>query len=204
VTGGDPNPGQGVSPQWARWRAQLSLDAYEARFGEPDSHGEADFVESLAPRSVLDAGCGTGRLAIELARRGIETVGVDLDEDLLALAQEKAPDLSWAVADLADMELARNFDVVAMAGNVMQFCRVDQRTDVVLSCARHLNATGALVAGFSLAIWDIEPITLGAYDAMCAMAGLRLVERWSTWDRQPYEDGDYAVSVHRRDLARPG
>ena len=54
---------------------------------------------------------------------------------------------------------------------------------------------GALVAGFSL-----EPgrLDLDTYDAHAAPAGLDLAERWSTWDRQPFAGGDYAVSVHRR------
>src|SRR3954451_22003786 len=54
----------------ARWRAKAAA-------GE-DPHGEATFVAAFSPSSVLDAGCGTGRVAIELARRGIETCGVDL------------------------------------------------------------------------------------------------------------------------------
>src|SRR5919204_5229355 len=58
---------------------------YEARARAGENvHGEADFVESFHPGSVLDAGCGTGRVAIELARRGIEVVGVDLDPGMLA------------------------------------------------------------------------------------------------------------------------
>ena len=50
-----------------------------------DVHGEADFIEQLVPRpeSVLDAGCGTGRVAIELARRGCAVVGVDIDRSML-------------------------------------------------------------------------------------------------------------------------
>ena len=186
-----------VSPQWALWRSQMDLDAYEARFGTPDAHGEADFVESLHPQIVLDAGCGTGRLAIELARRGIKVFGVDLDEDLLARAQAKAPDIVWALADLADMELARDFDVVVMAGNVMQYCRTGERADVVHTCTRHLRPAGALVTGFSLQIAGVAPLSLVEYDAMCESAGLILTERWATWDRQPYTEGDYAVSAHR-------
>jgi 2-polyprenyl-3-methyl-5-hydroxy-6-metoxy-1,4-benzoquinol methylase len=192
-----------VSPQWTQWRSQVDLDEYETRFGRPDSHGEADFVESLcvgggSATTVLDAGCGTGRLGIELHRRGIKVVGVDLDEDLLSRAQQKAPDVRWALADLADMELARDFDVVVMAGNVMQFCNVDQRAHVVHTCARHIKPGGALVAGFSLQLGDIAPLDLDTYDKMCESAGLTRVERWATWDRQPYAGGDYAVSVHRR------
>src|ERR1700732_4830520 len=57
---------------------------YQRRFDElassgVDVHGEATFVVRRAPASVLDAGCGTGRVAIELARRGITVVGVDVD-----------------------------------------------------------------------------------------------------------------------------
>ena len=44
-------------------------------------------------RRVLDAGCGTGRVAIELARRGIEVVGVDADPDMLERARRRAPQL---------------------------------------------------------------------------------------------------------------
>ena len=69
------------------------------RAGE-NVHGEADFIEALGPRSVLDAGCGTGRVGAELARRGIEVVGVDRDPGMLAAARAKAPDVDWRLGDL--------------------------------------------------------------------------------------------------------
>ena len=81
---------QMTSSAWRRWREQVDLDEYEARFAVGDAvHGEADLVASLAPTSVLDAGCGTGRVAIELARRGIEVVGVDADPDMLERAERQ-------------------------------------------------------------------------------------------------------------------
>ena len=46
-------------------------------------HGEADLVEGLGPQSVLDAGCGTGRVAVELARRNLDVTGVDVDLSLI-------------------------------------------------------------------------------------------------------------------------
>src|SRR4029079_8134136 len=50
-------------------------------------HGEADLVEALLQESggkrVLDAGCGTGRVAIELAARGFSVTGVDADAEML-------------------------------------------------------------------------------------------------------------------------
>jgi SAM-dependent methyltransferase len=113
-------------------------------------HGEADFMESLYPRSVLDAGCGTGRVAIELARRGIDVVGVDLDASMLDVARSKAPRLQWVHADLADVDLGRTFDVVVMAGNVMIFLAPGTEGAVVANLARHLGPGGRLVAGFSV------------------------------------------------------
>lgn len=159
-----------------------------------DMHGEATFVEGLGPATVLDAGCGTGRVAVELARRGIDVVGVDLDPGLLAGARAKAPGLDWREADLATVDLDRTFGVVVLAGNVMIFLEPGQEPAVVANMARHLAPGGALVAGFQLD----GRLLLARYDAMCGAAGLALAERWATWDRQPWQEGgEYAVSVHR-------
>ena len=91
--------------RWRRSGAPRGAD-YDQRWADlaaagASVHGEADLVTSFAPRTVLDAGCGTGRVAIELARRGIEAVGVDADPAMLDRAREKAPDLRWIEADLA-------------------------------------------------------------------------------------------------------
>ena len=45
----------------------------------------------LRGRRLLDAGCGTGALAIEAARRGADVVAVDLSPSLIGLARERAP-----------------------------------------------------------------------------------------------------------------
>jgi SAM-dependent methyltransferase len=185
-----------------RWSAEAPGRAatYDDRWRElaakgQSVHGEADFVSSLAPSSVLDAGCGTGRVAIELARRGVEVVGVDVDRSMLDKARQKAPELAWVDADLVGLDLGRRFDVVVLAGNVMIFVRPGTEGDVVAAMARHVNEGGALVAGFQLRPGGLD---LATYDHHTADAGLVLAERWSTWDRQPFAGGDYAVSVHRR------
>jgi SAM-dependent methyltransferase len=158
-------------------------------------------VAALGPAAVLDAGCGTGRVAIELARRGIETVGVDLDPEMLNAARRKAPELSWVEADLGRVALheapgrLRRFDVVVLAGNVMIFLAPESERAVIANLARHLAPGGALVAGFQLQQGRLD---LATYDRHAATAGLRLEERWSTWERTPWiPGGDYAVSLHR-------
>ncbi len=185
-----------------RWLAEARgrSETYDRRWEEMAAsghnvHGEADLVESLGPRSVLDAGCGTGRVAIELARRGRDVVGVDLDASMLEKARGKEPDLPWTLGDVVDVDLGRTFDVVLLAGNVMIFLVPGTEAAVVANLARHLEPGGALVAGFSL-----EPgrLDLDAYDSHARAAGLVRAQRWATWDGQPFTGGDYAVSVHRR------
>jgi len=178
-------------------------DAYQARFDAlaasgHDVHGEAAFARSLdpVPASVLDAGCGTGRVAIELARHGLDVVGVDLDPSMLAAARQAAPGIEWIEHDLATLDLGRTFDAVIMAGNVPLFTAPGTHAAVVAGCARHVGAGGALVAGFQLG----RGYSVADYDEHCAAAGLQLAERFATWDRDPYPGpgGDYVVSVHRR------
>jgi ubiquinone/menaquinone biosynthesis C-methylase UbiE len=159
-----------------------------------DVHGEAAFVMTLSPRTVLDAGCGTGRVAIELSRRGVEVVGVDRDPSMLTTARRRGPDVTWVEADLSDLALPDRFDVVVMAGNVLLFTPPGTEAAVVAGCARQVRAGGALVAGFQLG----RGYSTADFDDHCRSAGLELEERWATWDRQPWPgDGSYVVSVHR-------
>ncbi len=173
---------------------------YQARFDRlaasgADVHGEATFVRAYEPTSVLDAGCGTGRVAAELARHGIDVVGADVDASMLATARRQAPDVEWVEADLAALDLGRTFGVVVMAGNVPLFTPPGTEAALVAGVARHVEPGGLLVAGFSLD----RGYGVADYDGHAAAVGLTLVERFATWDRQPWEDGGtYAVSVHRR------
>lgn len=194
-----------VTTRWLQGDAARGAD-YDARFQRLaasgiDVHGEADLVWSLvsgATASVLDAGCGTGRVGIELARRGLSVVGVDIDQAMLAQARAKAPRLRWIHADLADPRLDAGgpFDVVVAAGNVMIFLEPGTEAAVVANLARHLCTDGRLVAGFAL---ERDGLSLERYDGACAAAGLALADRWATWDRQPWTpEANYAVSVHRR------
>jgi magnesium-protoporphyrin O-methyltransferase len=75
--------------------------------------------DDLAGRRVLDAGCGTGALAVEAARRGAEVVAVDVAAKLVDLACERAPDelghrLEFRTGDFTDPALGRFDHVVAM------------------------------------------------------------------------------------------
>jgi magnesium-protoporphyrin O-methyltransferase len=76
--------------------------------------------EDLSGARVLDAGCGTGALAVELAKRGADVLAIDISPTLVDLARERhARDagpgqLSFAVGDMLDPALGRFDYVVAM------------------------------------------------------------------------------------------
>jgi SAM-dependent methyltransferase len=201
---------------WGQWRRKINSAGYDERWRRMEAaganpHGEADFVFSYGPRSVLDGGCGTGRVAIELARRGLDVVGTDLDPDMIGLARAKAPELTWVQADLSELDLPAQFDptqfdptqfdptqfdTVVLAGNVIPYVASDRRAETIIACARHLAPGGRLIAGFQLReCWP----TVADYDTWCGSAGLTLEARYATWDRKPFTDtSSYAVSVHRR------
>ncbi len=183
----------------SQWKS-VDTGAYDsqwaamARNGQ-NIHGEADFVERFSPTTVLDGGCGTGRVAIELARRGCGVVGVDLDEPFIRTAQSKAPEIDFQLGDLATIDLQREFDVIVLPGNVMIFVAPGTESAVIENIAKHLAPGGRLIAGFQLN----RGLTVDSYQEMAAAAGLQLEEHWSTWDQQPVSaDSSYAVLVHRR------
>ena len=162
----------------SKWSQQRNVPrgfTYDERWqGLADSgqniHGEADFISGLKPASVLDAGCGTGRVAIELVRRGIDCVGVDLDREMLAAASQKAPTLDWVEADLKDFNLGRTFDIAVLAGNVMIFVLPGSEKAVLRNVASHLEPHGVLVAGFQL---GSDGIGLVEYDSIMFEIGLQ-------------------------------
>jgi len=194
--------------EMTRW-VEGAGERYAARFDSleatgADVHGEATLCESLVPTGsrVLDAGCGTGRVAIRLHQRGYRCVGVDLDASMLDVARSRAPEVRWVLADLTGLELAEEFDLVVAAGNVLPFVAAGSEATVVARFADHLGAEGALVAGFGLDDRHLPReagrVTLDDYDRWCADAGLVLARRLATWEGLPYDGGGYALSIHRR------
>ena len=84
--------------------------------------GECDFIEHElgydASKTILDIGCGTGRHAIELTKRGYSVMGIDLSANQLKRARDKAAeaglDICFEQHDARTLSLERDFDAVIM------------------------------------------------------------------------------------------
>ena len=108
-----------------QWYETLFADfakTYDKEVFTQGTLGEVDFVERELggdrSKKILDIACGTGRHAIELARRGYQVTGFDLSEGQLRLAREKASVAGVSVEfqrrDATEPHFTREFDAALM------------------------------------------------------------------------------------------
>jgi SAM-dependent methyltransferase len=109
-----------------------------------------DYCRSLAQdtSSVLDLGCGTGRLASVLANDGRVVVGVDPSDSMLDIARSKNSGgrASWIQGDARDMKLDRKFGLILLTGHAFQvFLTSHDQLTVLRTIALHLAPTGRFI-----------------------------------------------------------
>ena len=128
--------------------------AYDLLYRDKDYEAECDLLEELFGRyagravaSVLDLGCGTGRHAVALARRGYEVVGVDRSAAMLAEARGRAAttDSAFHVGDVRDADLGRRFDAVVMLFAVLGYQTSNADALAALRTVRRHLVDGGLV-----------------------------------------------------------
>jgi ubiquinone/menaquinone biosynthesis C-methylase UbiE len=114
----------------------------------PEAH--YPFYLALAgdePRTILDMGCGTGRLALALAERGHRVTGADPSAGMLRVARGRAgaERVRWIDSDAADLTLETRFDLIIMTGHVFQVFLADDEVSAALrNLRRHLAPGGTL------------------------------------------------------------
>jgi SAM-dependent methyltransferase len=106
---------------------EIPQDWYRTAFAETADMAWTDRTESEINRAlnmlrpaegarVLDLACGSGRHSLELRRRGFEVVGADISPELLEIArrdaEEQGLEAEFVEADLRELDLAAEFDVV--------------------------------------------------------------------------------------------
>jgi len=127
-------------------------------------------------------------------------VGIDIDPELIAAAEEDHPGPRWIVGDLATIDLRAagveaDFDVIVSAGNVVTFVEAASRPSVLANLARMLAPDGRLVIGFGAE----RGYTFDAFSADATAGGLTFDLRLATWDLRPWTPAsDFLVAVLRR------
>ena len=93
-----------------KWDAQTYTD----HFSFVHEYGEdvIKLIEQYDALSVLDLGCGNGALTKKISDLGMNVIGMDASEELLKVARENYPDLTFIKGDATNFELAENVDVV--------------------------------------------------------------------------------------------
>jgi SAM-dependent methyltransferase len=106
------------------------------------------------PRSVLEPGCGSGRMLAPLTRRGVDAIGIDLSPAMVALAERRAPGRAF-VADMTDFDLARTFAGAICPINTLAHLSPDELSQHLDALARHLVPEAAYLV--QLALFDRPP-----------------------------------------------
>ncbi len=119
----------------------LIAPIYDEINKEIDYSAWADFIESVVnknafsrPELVLDLGCGTGSMTLELGKRGYDMTGVDLSVEMLDIARERSYDagladkMLWLCQDMTEFELYGTVDLAVSC----------------LDCLNHLTKPGDL------------------------------------------------------------
>jgi len=130
-----------------------SAQFYDAIYAWKDYAAEARRLKELLAerqrvtgrRSLLDVACGTAAHASYL-RDDYAYEGLDLDPKMLALAQERFPDLTFHQGDMLDFDLGRQFDVVTCLFSSIAYVKTPQRLEqATATMARHVRPGGMLV-----------------------------------------------------------
>lgn len=125
---------------------------YDAIYSFKDYEAEAQKLHALIQQhkqspgnALLDVACGTGK-HISLLRQNYEAEGLDLDDNLLAIARDHNPGVTFHQANMLDFNLGREFDVVTCLFGAVAYVRTAQNLRRALeNMIRHLKPGGVLI-----------------------------------------------------------
>lgn len=173
------------------WNTELyqSSHAFVWEFGR-------DLLNMLLPKPgerILDVGCGTGQLTVDIAKAGAEVIGLDVSQQMIKAARQNYPDLRFEVADIAATNYAGEFDAV-FSNAALHW--VKNQESAITAIARALKPGGRLVFEMGCR-GNIRHIWIATMQALAEM-GVKDPEELSPWFYPSI--GEYAPMLESRGL----
>jgi SAM-dependent methyltransferase len=140
----------------------VALDAWRNVINPEMTRTEADFLERFLnlPNGgqLLDAPCGNGRHAIELAGRGYAVTGLDLSEEFIAEARTAAPfAVRWLEGDMRELPWICEFDGACCFGNSFGYLPPEEAQRFLAAVSRALKPGARFVVDTGMAAESILP-----------------------------------------------
>jgi len=138
---------------WQTFFSGIVLDMWQQAVPQVYTRAEAEFMSSLLHlppgARILDAPCGDGRIARELAAKGYQLTGVDYAKNFLEAARTKAKQRGLPIAfkqgDVRSLKFVEDFDAVICWGNSFGYFDDPGNAAMLRSLARALKPGGRLV-----------------------------------------------------------
>jgi SAM-dependent methyltransferase len=123
---------------------------HEAKGRDPDREADT-FVAEIRrrnpnARTLLDVACGTGANLPRFAESLEEVAGLDASDDMLRVARERCPEVSFVTADMRNFDLGRRFDaVVSLFSGIGYLTEEADLREAIVAMSAHLEARGVLI-----------------------------------------------------------
>ena len=206
------------------------MDAYHALAGSYDRlTNDVDYEatvafyeqildrEGLSPRTAVDLACGTGSVSLLLAKRGLQVMGVDMSEDMLCVAADKAQQsklsIPFVCQKLQELTLAKGVDLAVCALDSIDYIlNPKDCSDAIRRVYRALNPGGCFIFDVNTPYKlqsmdgqvfldedeDVYCVWRGEFDRQTNICsyGMDLFQRMgNTWIRSFEEHREYAYSA---------
>jgi SAM-dependent methyltransferase len=157
-------------------------ELYDIAFDWDLSDEAAWLVGRFGPgcRSVLEPGCGSGRMLAALAARGLDVFGIDTSEEMLALARARGAEV--VRADMTNFDLGRRFDAAVSVVSTVGLLGPDGLASHLDAVARHLEPGARYLVQQGVFPADAE---LWRSEWKAERDGTKLHVVWEAFERDP-------------------
>ena len=141
---------------------------YDALMDDVDYDAWADYYleliarQGVKPKVLCDCACGTGSMSVRFAGRGLRVTGVDVSDDMLGAAREKARrfgvQVMFVQQDMCSLELPRPVDALACACDGVNYLLDDARVDAFFRRARESVRPGGALAFDVSSLWKLKNV----------------------------------------------